>query len=76
MKTYTEPRFNIIKNGYPAAYAELINESQLVALYLDYFNNFISVDSFAEYHKLQLDSANFIIDKGREILNRNLTKNK
>lgn len=36
-------------------------------MYLDYFNNFITVSYFAEYYKISTEKANRIIDIGRRI---------
>ena len=41
---------------------ELIEE-----LYLDYFNNFLTVPRFAEYYGMDEVSAAWIIEKGREL---------
>lgn len=38
-------------------------------LYLDYFNNFLSVDAFASWHCLTLKKAHQIIKLGRKINN-------
>ena len=35
-------------------------------LYLDWFNNFLTVSSFAYYHGLTATQASDIIDQGRE----------
>lgn len=37
------------------------------AMYLDYVNNFITVEKFAEYYGITQTSAEFIIKTGREI---------
>jgi hypothetical protein len=36
-------------------------------MYLDYFNNFISTQRFAEYYDLSMDEAKTIIIVGRKI---------
>ena len=36
-------------------------------MYLDYFNNFISTQRFAEYYDLSMDEAKAIIIVGRKI---------
>jgi hypothetical protein len=38
-------------------------------MYLDYVNNFLTVERFAEYYDLTIEEANLIIDKGRIINN-------
>ncbi len=35
------------------------------SLYLDYFNNFITVQAFAEYYEIDNTTARLIIDLGR-----------
>ncbi len=39
---------------------------KLIELYLDYWNNFLSVSRFAEYYSLEEDDANLIIEIGRK----------
>jgi len=34
-------------------------------MYLDYFNNFLTIERFAEWHNLSMNEANFIINEGR-----------
>lgn len=36
-------------------------------MYLDYFNNFLSVYRFAEYYDLELDTAERVINLGRKL---------
>lgn len=36
-------------------------------MYLDYVNNFLTVEKFAEHYGITLESAQFIIDTGRAI---------
>tara|TARA_R100000773_G_scaffold7258_1_gene7314 strand:+ start:49 stop:273 length:225 start_codon:yes stop_codon:yes gene_type:complete len=43
----------------------------LEKMYFDYFNNFLTVDTFAEHYGLSMEQANEIINKGRAI---NLTR--
>ena len=40
---------------------------QFVTLYIDYVNNFITVERFAEYYAIDVDSAQKILDCGRTI---------
>ena len=47
--------------------ALLISETTVVTQYLDYVNNFASVERFAEYYGYTLDSANFIINQGKQL---------
>lgn len=37
-----------------------------VALYLDYINNFLTVERFAQYYGISVDLANMVIKEGRE----------
>ena len=69
MNRHIEPTFNVEKVGYPANYNVSIKESKLIGLYIDYVNNFLTVDKFAEYYRLTNESAEFIINKGRELRN-------
>ena len=39
-------------------------------MYLDYVNNFLSVDKFAEYYELSGSQAQAIIEQGRTINNK------
>jgi hypothetical protein len=36
-------------------------------LYLDYFNNFLTVERFAEYYELDVITAQNVINEGRKI---------
>lgn len=42
-------------------------DSKKEELYLDYFNNFLSVGAFAEHYNLEISEAEKIIKEGREI---------
>ena len=53
-------------------YREFSAEQEWIeSMYLDYFNNFLTVDTFAEHYGLSMEQANEIINKGRAI---NLTR--
>ena len=41
-------------------------------MYLDYFNNFLSIERFAEYYNLSVTDADEIIKQGRTINHRNM----
>ena len=41
--------------------------STVETMYRDYFNNWLTVERFAEYYGLSNDEANFIIDAGRQL---------
>jgi hypothetical protein len=65
-----EPAYNVEK--YSGAYttAHVIKETELISQYLDYFNNFLTIERFAEYYAYPIDTANFVINKGRELNNK------
>jgi len=42
-------------------------------MYLDYVNNFLTVDAFAQYYYLPIDEAWQVIEQGRNIQN-NITE--
>ena len=44
--------------------------SQIESYYLDYYNNFITVASFADHYDLTIEEADILIDLGRMINNR------
>jgi len=39
---------------------------QIIEMYLNYYNKFITVESFAEWYWLDNDDAQIIIDMGRK----------
>ena len=41
-------------------------------MYLDYFNNFLSIERFAEYYNLSVTDADEIIKQGRTINKRKM----
>jgi len=45
-------------------------KNKIEALYLDYFNNFLTVDRFAEYYCLSFRQASRIIHIGRHLNHR------
>ena len=45
---------------------------QLELLYLDWFNNFLSVKKFAEFYGMSEDKAIILIDMGRVINHKGL----
>ena len=49
----------------------VLTDEQLINLYLDYCNNFITSEGFGLHYGLDYDTYMNIIDKGRE-LNNNL----
>ncbi len=38
-------------------------------MYLDWFNNYLTVDTFAKAYNIEITIANIIINKGREMHN-------
>ena len=46
---------------------ELTVKENLQAIFLDWINNFISRERFAEYYGLTIEQANTLIELGREI---------
>lgn len=47
-----------------------LKQTELITQYLDYFNNFLTLQRFAEYYGYDCESAKIIIEKGRELLNK------
>lgn len=45
-------------------------KSAIESLYLDYFNNFLSVDYFAEYYGITIEKARRILYIGRKLNHR------
>lgn len=46
---------------------QYLNENRQAELYLDYVNNFVTVERFAEHYGLSIDGANLIINQGKEL---------
>jgi hypothetical protein len=42
---------------------------QIAAFYLEYLNDFLTVERFAEYHDMSINQAQALIDLGREFHN-------
>lgn len=40
----------------------------IVALYLEYVNNFLTVERFAEFHGFSVEFANVLIEEGRRLI--------
>ena len=47
--------------------ADQITDDQMADLYLDFFNDFISVDGFAAFYGLSINDAVQVINKGRDV---------
>jgi hypothetical protein len=41
-------------------------------MYLDYFNNFLTVGAFADYYGISDEEAEFVIEVGRKLNNKEL----
>ena len=44
-----------------------LNNNEIETMYLDYFNNYLTIDKFAEHNQISWLSAKSIINKGRLI---------
>jgi len=47
-----------------------LDNNQIETMYLDYFNNYLTIDKFAEHNQISWFSAKSIINKGR-LINHN-----
>jgi len=52
----------------------LFSINELIDLYLDWFNNFITISAFASYYQLTEDTASIVIKEGREMHERKVFK--
>lgn len=41
--------------------------TKLGEMFLDYYNNFLTVQAFADYYGLTINEANIVIEAGRKI---------
>ena len=48
--------------------------TRLADLFLDYFNNFLTIERFAEYYGTTLEKAQRIIDIGRKCHEKRVSK--
>ena len=46
-----------------------MNRTQLEAVYLDWFNNFVSIERYAEYYGLTVNEATKLIEVARMVVN-------
>ncbi len=53
----------------------ITNEEKKINLFLDYKNNFLTIEKFAEYYGFELEKANSIINQGRELNEKRATEN-
>ena len=50
-------------------------KEQLMAMYLDWFNNFISTSAFQQHYNLGIAEAENVIDEGRRLYKLNTITN-
>lgn len=48
---------------------KVLDNGQKIQLYLEYFNNYLTVEKFAEHYGLTYGMASDILADGKEILN-------
>lgn len=48
-----------------------LSNKEIETMYLDYFNNYLTIDKFAEHYQISWFSANSLINKGRLINHSN-----
>jgi hypothetical protein len=51
---------------------KVYGHGDMVGMYLDWYNNFLTIGRFAEYYGISEDFAIDIIDNGRELVDRQL----
>jgi len=51
-----------------------LDNDAIIEIYLDWVNNFLSLDKFAEHYGLDEIDANYIIDLGRKLNEEEATK--
>jgi len=42
-----------------------LTKDNMIKMYLDWFNNFLTVQAFADYYQLSIDKAEEVIEQGR-----------
>lgn len=52
-----------------------LNNETIIKMYLDWVNNFLSLDKFAEHYEIDELDANYIIDLGRKLNEEEAEKN-
>lgn len=55
---------------------KVYDRGEILQMYLDWFNNFLTVPRFAEYYGISEEFANEVIETGRETLNNQLHEGK
>lgn len=53
-----------------------LDNDAIIKIYLDWVNNFLSLDKFAEHYGLDEIDANYIVEVGRKLNEEEATKNK
>ena len=53
-----------------------LDNDAIIEIYLDWVNNFLSLDKFAEHYGLDEIDANYLIEVGRKLNEEEATKNK
>lgn len=64
-----EPLYQLQKQTTP--FPKFLKETELVSMYVSWVNNFLTVEKFAQHYDLDNESALFIIEKGKQLLNKN-----
>lgn len=52
-----------------------LTDKETIDLYIDYVNNFITLQGFANHYNIDIEEADLIVNYGRE-LNNKLAENK
>lgn len=52
-----------------------LSDEEIINIYLDWVNNFLSLDKFAEHYGISEIDAHYIIDLGRRLNNELATDN-
>jgi hypothetical protein len=47
----------------------ILTDEQIINLYLDYCNNFVTIEGFGLHYGINYDNCIFIIDKGMRLIN-------
>jgi len=53
-----------------------LDNDAIIEIYLDWVNNFLSLDKFAEHYGIDEIDANYLIEIGRKLNEEEATKNK
>ena len=47
-----------------------MTEEKKIEMYLQFWDEFLTIERFAEYHEISEDDAQKIVDEGRELFNK------